>query len=206
MSDTAAPQKREDLHLVSSAQAGDLCAQRDLIRRYQSLIHRVAERYRFTATDIDDLRQEGNIGFCKAIRHYDATRNSSFPTFATLCTRRQIIAALRAKNGDAAPLTEEGVATLADPALTPDARLLTDEAIADVRDAVAAGLSSREYRVLCAYLDGKPYQRMAAELGVTPKHIDNTLMKVRQKLERILAQRAVARDIVVTALQGLTAA
>lgn len=202
---------QDDPTVIRAAQDGNRHAQRVLIKRHQPLIHTVADRYRSFFADHDDLRQEGSIGFCKAIRNFDATRDASFSTFAQLCIKRQIISALRAATtlrhgalNQSLPI--DAGAEVADTAVTPETRVMMAEAVADIRKAVAAGLTDREYRVLCAYLDGKTYLRIAAELGLTTKHIDNTLMKVRQKLENILTRRTSSSEIMLTALQELTAA
>ena len=204
--------RRDDLTLIEAAQGGNRQAQRVLVKRHQALIHAVADRYRSFFADHDDLRQEGSIGFCKAIRNYDASRDASFTTFAQLCVRRQIISALRAavtlRHGllnQSLPIDAGGM-EVPDTAETPETRVLMAEAVADIRKAVAAGLTEREYRVLCGYLDSKPYAQIALELSLSTKNVDNTLMKVRHKLENILTRRTVSSEIMLTALQELTAA
>lgn len=204
--------KQDDPTVIHAAQDGSRQALRVLLKRHQPLIHTVADRYRSFFADHDDLRQEGSIGFCKAIRNFDATRDASFTTFAQLCIKRQIISALRAATtlrhgalNQSLPIDAGGM-EVADTAETPETRVMMAEAVADIRKAVAAGLTDREYRVLCAYLEGKPYTHIAAQLGLNTKHIDNTLMKVRQKLGGIITSRAASSEIMLTALQELTAA
>ncbi|HNW94420.1 MAG TPA: sigma-70 family RNA polymerase sigma factor, partial [bacterium] len=139
----------DDATVLVAAQQGNRHAQRALIKRYQLLIHTVADRFRSFFADPDDLRQEGSIGFCKAIRNFDPKRDAAFATFAQLCIRSQIISALRAaaalRHGalnQSLPIDEGGL-YVADTACTPEMRVLRAEAVADIRRAVAAGLNDR---------------------------------------------------------------
>ena len=50
-------------------------------------------------------------------------------------------------------------------------------------------LSSLEWKVLMAYLEGKSYQEIAVELKRHVKSIDNALQRVKRKLEKYLEDR-----------------
>jgi RNA polymerase sporulation-specific sigma factor len=50
-------------------------------------------------------------------------------------------------------------------------------------------LSSLEWKVLMAYLEGKSYQEIAQELKRHVKSIDNALQRVKRKLEKYLEDR-----------------
>ena len=50
-------------------------------------------------------------------------------------------------------------------------------------------LSTLEWKVLMAYLEGKSYQEIAVELKRHVKSIDNALQRVKRKLERYLEDR-----------------
>ena len=78
MTDTA-----ENL-LVKSAQGGDRRAQRQVLKKYERLVHKLAWKYAFTATSHthEDLTQEGYIGLLSAIRTYDPDRGAKFMTWA----------------------------------------------------------------------------------------------------------------------------
>ena len=62
-----------------------------LLVQYKPLVIKIARQYFLIGGDMDDLAQEGMIGLYKAIKSYDATKNASFKTFATLCIKRQIV-------------------------------------------------------------------------------------------------------------------
>ena len=50
-------------------------------------------------------------------------------------------------------------------------------------------LSSLEWKVLMAYLEGKSYQEIACDLKRHVKSIDNALQRVKRKLEKYLEDR-----------------
>ena len=44
------------------------------------------------------------------------------------------------------------------------------------------GLSNREYEVLCMFCGGRPFNEIAAELGVSPKTVSTYRNRILQKL------------------------
>jgi RNA polymerase sigma factor (sigma-70 family) len=83
-----------ELALVMRAQAGDGAARTRVIEAGIPLIVTIARRYYSGHLEQDDLVQEGVIGLCEALDHFDAAREVGFATYATYWIRRQIFAAL----------------------------------------------------------------------------------------------------------------
>jgi RNA polymerase sporulation-specific sigma factor len=59
----------------------------------------------------------------------------------------------------------------------------------DIEEKMGEILSSLEWEVLMAYLEGKSYQEIAVDLRRHVKSIDNALQRVKRKLERYLEHR-----------------
>ena len=190
-----------DAALVSAAQQGDQGASCELIQRYRTLIRCKARSYFLIGADRDDIMQEGMIGLFKAIRDYDATRQTSFHSFAELCITRQIITAVKAATRRKhAPLN--GYVSLSR-STTPDEdgeRLLCDilaaKEVCDpsdivigaweaefIRSGMVESLSGFEADVLRHYSAGKSYQDIAESLGRHTKAVDNALQRVKRKME-----------------------
>ena len=55
-----------------------------LLGRYKGLVCKIARRYFLICGELDDMGQEGMIALYKAIKAYDASKDASFKTFATL--------------------------------------------------------------------------------------------------------------------------
>ena len=66
----------------------------ELWHQTKRLIHTIAKDY-VKYAEIEDLNQEGYIGLCNAVQHYDATKSVSFSTYAAFWIRRAICRYIR---------------------------------------------------------------------------------------------------------------
>ena len=156
--------------------------------------------------DREDIIQEGMIGLFKAIRDYKVDKLTSFRAFAELCITRQIITAIKtATRQKHIPLNsyvslnkpiydEESDRTLMDILSTtkitnPEEIVISREEFIFIERKMGEILSSLEWKVLMAYLEGKSYQEIAVELKRHVKSIDNALQRVKRKLEKYLEDR-----------------
>ncbi|MBW3607439.1 MAG: sigma-70 family RNA polymerase sigma factor, partial [Actinobacteria bacterium] len=158
----------------------------------------------------DDLIQEGLVGLYKAVRDYRSDRESSFRNFAELCITRQIITAVKTatrnkhtplnqyvsfsatpagSGGDSEPTLEDVIpgSTVHDPVN----QVISSEELHSLVGCLSTALSDLEGRVLALYLDGRPYEEVAARIGCDAKTVDNALQRVKRKVGSHLTQRAV---------------
>jgi RNA polymerase sigma-H factor len=196
-----------DEELVERARGGSDGAIEELLRRYRHYARAKARTYFLAGADREDIVQEGMIGLYKAIRDFQADRNTAFRAFAELCITRQIITAIKtATRQKHVPLNSyvslnkgtssenEEERALADllvgPTATDPAELvISAEEIANIRESMGRLLSSLETEVLQLYMDGKSYHEIAEMLGRHVKSIDNALQRIKRKLEAHLVQR-----------------
>jgi len=193
-----------DEKLWELSSEGDRDAQDELLSRYKDLVIKKARLYFMLGAEHDDIVQEGMIGLFKAIRGYDPERGASFRTFAELCVDSQILNAIksagRLKNMplnsafslDAPAEGEPGADGAAGQTLgellpagsesDPESAALYGELEALISG--ASGLSAMESSVLSGLLDGRDYREIAADLGKTPKQIDNAIQRIKRKLSR----------------------
>ena len=68
------------------ARNGDSVAMDALIRRYTGFVRLKASSYFLAGGDNDDLLQEGLIGLYKAVRDFRTDKETSFRSFAELCS------------------------------------------------------------------------------------------------------------------------
>ncbi|MCS7172944.1 MAG: RNA polymerase sporulation sigma factor SigH [Armatimonadetes bacterium] len=194
-----------DEDLVEAAKRGDDRASEYLINKYRNFVRVKAKAYFLVGADREDIIQEGMIGLYKAIRDFRRDKLSSFRAFAELCITRQIITAIKtATRQKHIPLNsyislnkpiydEDSDRTLLDvisgmKVADPEELVINRETSARMRDRIRRNLSELEHQVLTAYLEGKSYQEMAAELRRHVKSIDNALQRVKRKLEKNLEQ------------------
>ena len=195
-----------DEEIVDLAQQGDQFAIEFLVDKYKNFVRAKARSYFLIGADKEDIIQEGMIGLFKAIRDYRLDKLTSFRAFAELCITRQIITAIKtATRQKHIPLNsyvslnkpiydEESDRTLIDILSTnkitnPEDIIISREEFIFIEKKMGEILSSLEWKVLMAYLEGKSYQEIAVELKRHVKSIDNALQRVKRKLEKYLDDR-----------------
>jgi RNA polymerase sporulation-specific sigma factor len=195
-----------DEEIVELAQMGNQFAIEFLVDKYKNFVRAKARAYFLIGADREDIIQEGMIGLFKAVRDYNGEKLTSFRAFAELCITRQIITAIKtATRQKHIPLNsyvslnkpvydEESDRTLIDIITTnkitnPEEIIISREEFVYIEKKMGEILSSLEWKVLMAYLEGKSYQEIAIELKRHVKSIDNALQRVKRKLEKYLEDR-----------------
>jgi RNA polymerase sporulation-specific sigma factor len=203
----ADPGTAADEDLVDRFREGDQRAVEELLERYRNFTRLKARSYFLAGADRDDIIQEGMIGLYKAIRDFQAERETSFRAFAELCITRQIITAVktatRQKHGPlnqyvslSKPLVSEDdpdwvlMDVLETPQVTDPAELvISHDELRSIKLAFAEILSDFEAEVLHMYVEGKSYQEIGEHLGRHVKSIDNALQRIKRKVELHLRSR-----------------
>jgi RNA polymerase sporulation-specific sigma factor len=196
-----------DEELVERARGGNEIALESLLNRYRHYARAKARTYFLAGADKEDIVQEGMIGLFKAVRDFQADKNTAFRAFAELCITRQIITAIKTatrqkhiplnsyvslnkpasnEQGEERPLEEALVHRSHD---DPADLVISAEEIANIKESMGRLLSDLETEVLQLYMDGKSYQEIADMLGRHVKSIDNALQRIKRKLEQHLETR-----------------
>lgn len=192
-----------DEEIVTLAQAGDNNAVDYILEKYKSLVKARARTYFLIGADPEDLVQEGMIGLYKAIRDFNIERQVGFAAFADICTKRQIVTAVKtATRQKHSPLnnyvsfnkhiaTDESEKTVFDylsgTLLTdPEQIVINQESFDNVNRKISSILSEFEMRVLELYLSGRSYQEIAELLDKSAKSIDNALQRTKRKIDEAL--------------------
>jgi len=189
--------------LILAARADAPEAFEELLYRFRSRLQMLVRKYFGHGVERDDFVQEAYIGFAKAVRDYKAEK-STFGTFVDLCVHRQLITFVhktqRKKHAyfnqafslDGPPPGSQGDATstLHDRIGVPasfewlDAQT-KDEFIAILRERCSA----TEESVLNGYCEGYSYAELAAQCGIRCKSVDNALVRVKKKAQKILLEK-----------------
>ena len=195
-----------DEEVCALAQQSDGYALEYLLNRYKNFVRSRARSYFLIGADHEDIVQEGMIGLYKGIRDFRPDKLASFRAFAELCITRQIITAIKtATRQKHIPLNsyvslnkpifdEESDRTLLDVIsegriTNPEELLIGQEELSSIESRIGEMLSDLEWEVLTAYLEGRSYQEIAADLGRHVKSIDNALQRVKRKMEKLRAQK-----------------
>ncbi len=192
-----------DEEIVLLAQAGDSFAVDYILEKYKSLVKARARTYFLIGADPEDLIQEGMIGLYKAIRDFNKEKQVGFAAFADVCTKRQIVTAVKtATRQKHTPLnnyvsfnkqvdSDTSEKTVLDflaeaPICDPEQIVINQESFENVNRKISSILSDFEMRVLELYLAGSSYQEIALELGKSAKSIDNALQRTKRKIDDAL--------------------
>jgi len=172
--------------LLARAAAGEESAWRDLVARYQALVHSVVRAHRIGAADGEDLFQEV---FLRLHRHAHRIQDPRALTRWVAVTTRHLcldhIARHRRERLDAEPPEME------DPAPDLQATLERLELAQEMREAIA-GLSARCQELLKALYyetDSPDYRRVAERLRMPVGSIGPTRGRCLERLLEALDQR-----------------
>lgn len=83
---------------IKLAQVGDEKALEQLVKDNIRLVHKIANHYKNTNCDYDDLIQSGSVGLINAIKRFDTSYNVAFSTYAFPLILGEIRKLLRENN------------------------------------------------------------------------------------------------------------
>ena len=185
-----------DEELIRRAQNGEKKLEEFLIDKYKGMVRKKAHAMFLIGGEQEDLIQEGMIGLFRAVRDYRPSKNASFATFASLCVERQIYKAIeisgRQKHrplNSYISLSEENSPlknTEDTKQQNPEEIIIDRESTNLMQEKIKERLSPFENQVLRAYLEGKDYHQIARQMEKSPKSIDNSLQRIRNKIHDLM--------------------
>lgn len=181
-----------DIQLVEFYNSGNTNAFTVLTDRYFKLIRSITSKYNISGLEPDDLTQEGLLGLLCAVKSYKSDKGASFKTYAAVCINRRIVTLLeRSGNSKSKALNnyvslddEEAVRLITGDEADPEEMFIDRESLNDLKKSISGWLSEKEKRVLDLYIAGESYGRIAFELRISAKSVDNALQRIRRKLRK----------------------
>lgn len=174
--------------LIKKAKSGDSVAIEQLVAQYKGLIRTLANRFYLVGGNKDDLLQEGMLGLYFAITNYNQTKGS-FPAFAQLCIKRQIVDAVKRdcadKNKPLYNYVDIDSALNLEDDCNPLESLLIKEQAQKVANVIAQNLTSFERTVITLFSQGYTYDDIAEKTNKSYKSVDGALQRARKKLLEI---------------------
>ncbi len=145
----------QENQLILEAQTGNRQAERQVLKKYERLVHKLAWKYGFTAASFthEDLTQEGYIGLLSAIKSYDPTRGAKFMTWAYYHIRGAITSCGRVdRHQPKFPYSLEDCPrayNLEDPTQNPDVKMdIPESLIRKVVEDSCGGLHTKRAKVV----------------------------------------------------------
>ena len=178
-----------DVELIKKIKEGDLKVGEELFYRYKPLVSMISRKYYLIGGDREDLFQEGWFGFIDALHSFDENKNDNFKKYAILLIERQMLDAIRKANTNKNQVLSSSMLVDNDDVLSSEATLEDDMIVYEnskmLIEEMETTLSKKEKEVFEYYLQGYGYQDIAKILNATPKSIDNTLTRVKNKLKSL---------------------
>ncbi len=181
--------KIPDEILVVKAQSGEADSVSELVVRYTPMITASAARMK-GILELEDLVQEGMIGFLEAIDHYREGQGTKFRTYAGVCVQNRLKNALakatsQKRRAPQRSVSLEEIGEIPQTDDDPQERFIRLEEYGRHRERARQLLTEREQKVLAGYLDGHSYEEIARTLSLTPKSVDNALQRAKRKLRSL---------------------
>lgn len=175
---------------------------RDLIyEKYKYIIDVLINKYKrvFYALniDIEEVRQEANLAFSYAIYNYNENKETSMSTFITLCVERKIRSIIKSNETTKSRIHSESISLnnsnndvnlenfIGDETYEPLKTIESIDTIKYINNETKNILSSSEFEVYNLMIKGLSYVEISNILNKTPKQIDNTIQRIRNKLKKL---------------------
>lgn len=191
-------EKEELRDLIKNASDGSSDALTLLYEMYKPLIESEVKKHTapdMTDQDIDDLRQEAMICFCRSVCNYDySEKGVEFGLYAKICIGNALVSFLRYYNRHKSNrvVSIEDARMIADKINSPDPmeKLIEEESFRTLERKIQANLSPYESRVWWMYVSGMSAQEIATHLGdVDVRSVNNAVYRIRKKLRTVLAEK-----------------
>ena len=160
-----------------------------LISRYSRLIFIKSEIYANSATDSDDLHQEGMMSLLKAIEAFDPQKGVKFSTFAEVCivNRMRTLSKRSVKSTSFGErIDDDEAADVLSVEETPESIYFYKEFFSELWKDICSVLSLTELNVLTLCVQGMSYKDAAAKLDMTEKAVDNAMQRARRKIRALM--------------------
>lgn len=174
-----------------------------LFKKYKPLIVGLAKKIyntnQNTGFDLNDLIQEGMIGFSTAINTFDEKKDATFFTYAKTCIERRLISLIKSANRYKHQLLNESYSVedlardnkelenlLEDSTSNPEHQLLDSENTKELIKNIQKTLTSLESAVFELKISGFNYREIAEILGKDSKSIDNAISRIKVKVQKYL--------------------
>ncbi len=179
-----------------------------LFEKYKPLIYGIAKKAYYTrqntGLEMNDLIQEGMIGFSIAINTFDDQKKTTFFTYARTCIMRRVNSTIVAANRLKHQILNESISVeildsetntdnqiLSDTKNNPEILLIENENVLEIKKIIDSELTEFEKKVCDLKTTGFDYKEIAEILNKTPKSIDNAFSRIKAKIQKSLENKTV---------------
>ena len=174
-----------------------------LFKKYKPLIVGLAKKIynnnQNTGFDLNDLIQEGMIGFSTAINTFDENKDTTFFTYAKTCIERRLISLIKSASRLKHQILNESYSVedlaqdnkslenlLEDSTSNPENKIIDDENTNELNRNIQKQLTPLESAVFELKISGFTYREIADILDKDSKSIDNAISRIKTKVQKYL--------------------
>ncbi len=173
-----------------------------LFKKYRPLIYNTAKKFYYgnkdSGIDLNDLIQEGMIGFSTAINTFNDQKDAIFFTYAKTCISRRIISFVIGSQRLKHQLLNESISVedigndgslekiFSDSKNDPEIKLIDDENTKELFSNINKSLTDFESQVFQLKATGFNYKDIADILDKDPKSISNALERIKLKASKYI--------------------
>lgn len=195
--------EQEELKLISLAKENDNEAIELLIKKYRNIVFAVMREHTLylKGMELDDFVQEWNLGFLKAIKYFNDSKNVKFSSFVRLCVKSELISFVKKYSSKRHDILTDIIycrkftdkETVYDSIIeevyssdkdNSERILFIKELLKEMKIILKKELSVFEQEILILLSRGYSYKEICTLLKKEPKKIDNTIQRIRQKLKK----------------------
>lgn len=193
-----------DYDLLDKVSENEIATEK-LFEKYRPLINKIASKAYYknknSGLELNDLIQEGMIGFSVALNTYNENKDASFFTFARMCIIRKILSSITSSKRQKNLILNESISVenisddsnqkekiFTDNNSNPENILIIGENIKEIMYEIEKDLTNLEKEVFELRTAGFSYKEIAELLEKTPKSIDNTIGRIRVKTNKYLKE------------------
>lgn len=194
-----------DYELINYVREKDEIASDILFKKYEPLIVTYASKMypycRYNGIEMSDLIQEGMLGLNLAINNFKENSDNLFYTFAKKCVERKMISLIIKSRRQKHKILNESlsldytldddkvgdlVSILKDNSLNPEEIVIEGDSEENLLKKIKSTLTDTEESVFELKIAGFDYKEIAEILDKTPKSIDNTIQRIKNKCKEII--------------------
>lgn len=171
-----------------------------LFKKYRPLIVNKAKKLydenKNYGIDLNDLIQEGMIGFSKAINTYN-DKDAIFFTYARKCIEGKMLSLLKTANRQKHLILNNSISMeaieendnytldtiIVDTKSSPEDIIIENENVKDLLKRISKDLTAIESEVFELKKSGFDYKEISEILDITPKQVDNAIQRIKNKIK-----------------------